>query len=262
LGDCIAFMLALPFDVNNSICPYPTRSNTTTCRTTHTFAAFNDPELHCPHVKPDSALCVNTCLPACANCHPNASCIATYPTLFEPVYECQCNNGFVGDGEYCTPLTCHKGKCPADKDTFSCENDNLCMCTETFVHDPSSLKNYCTCPSPSRVFHNSLSEPICVPQGRCIEGQHWQCDIQEYSQVKCLPYGNNTFTLYDHCRCNYGFDAGWEYPCVCDAPKRILWSSDFAGDICLTPSECQFTWQCASGQTCHRSSGQLIGNCA
>lgn len=264
LEQCIEFMLALPLDVDNTICPFPTRSNTTTCRGTHTFAAFIDPATHCPHVRPDSVVCVNTCLPACSDCDPNASCAVSFPSIptsFTPVYQCECNNGYIGNGAYCTPLACSYGNCPAMYGSYTCSDDNLCECTETFTLESSSTSNYCTCPSPSQIFYNSLGKPICVPKGRCIEGQQWQCNTQSYTQVKCTTYGNNTFTLFNDCLCNFGFQGGWEYPCSCPSPNRIFWSSTYNGDICLTPSQCQFTWQCAYPQTCHITSGNPIGTC-
>jgi len=261
MADCIAFNTALPFDVNNSICPYPTRSNTTGCRATHAFAAFIDPSLHCPHTRKDSALCANDCLPACSNCDPNASCIATYPTLFAPVYQCSCNNGYIGNGSHCSPHYCSYGTCGATWDSYTCSEGNLCMCTETFQHDPNSTTDYCTCASPSTIYEDATKMPVCVPNGRCIDSATWQCHNQVYSQVQCTTYGNNTFTLFEHCLCNYGFLGGWEFPCVCPAGNRIVWSVVFAGDICLPPNQCTDAWHCSWPQTCYVASGQRIGTC-
>lgn len=265
LEECITFMYALPSDPNNTICPYVDRSNTTNCRTIHMLSSFIDPSIHCAHVRPDSALCVNTCLPACDNCDINASCRATYvsiPYNFTPVYACECNNGYVGNGSHCTPKACSYGNCPAAWGSYDCSGDNLCKCTETFTPNPTDTtgSNLCTCPAPSQLFWNGdILE--CVPKGRCLNGQQWQCTSQSYNDVKCTTYGNNTFTLFNDCLCNYGFLGGWEYPCSCPSPKRSFYSNSYSGNICLQPWECQFSWQCGYPLTCHVPTGQQIGSC-
>lgn len=265
LSECITFMYGLAGTPANNICPYPTRSNTTNCRAAHMFASFFRPDIHCAHIRPDSAVCVNTCLPACANCDANASCqpvFVNFPNSFTPTYTCQCNNGYVGNGSHCTPKACSYGNCPALWGSYDCSGDNLCKCTETFTPNPTDTtgSNLCTCPAPSQLFWNG-NVLECVPKGRCLAGQQWQCTSQSYNDVKCTTYGNNTFTLFNDCLCNYGFGGSWEYPCTCASPKRSFYSNSYSGNICLQPWECQFSWQCGYPLTCHVPTGQQIGSC-
>lgn len=251
---CVGFMLTLP---PNNPCPYSQRSNTQDCRRLHAFSSLFLPNIHCSHVKPASMVCTDSCLPACANCDPNAKCVASYPTINvpSPVYQCQCNNGYVGNGTHCSPKSCSYGNCPALYGSYDCST-GLCMCTETFTRNPTG-SSICTCPSPSQVFYNN-SKPVCVPQGRCLNAQ-WQCNGQSYTQVKCLPV-NNTFSLFNACVCNYGFNGGWEYPCSCSAGRRVVWSDALNGDVCLSSTECTANWHCTSNR-CSIQSGQQIGTC-
>lgn len=251
-------------------CPYPFRADTLSCRSLHALSSFFIPSIHCAHTKRDSPVCRAQCLPACAQCHANASCVATYPGFpltrasMVPVYECKCNNGFTGNGTHCTPVACSaQGLCPAAPGTTECSS-GLCKCKSSFVHQPNaplSNRDLCGCPETSTA-HRINNELICVPRGRCIDDMNRQlCSIQRFNQVKCQAV-NNTFSAFAACRCNYGFEGGWEYPCVCPAGKRIVWSNVVDGQVCLAPGECTSNHpDCASSQICNIAPGQTIGSC-
>jgi hypothetical protein len=264
IAECVSFLNSLP-GVNEQPCPYGTRSNTSVCRITHGVGAFLLPDVHCSHVKRDSEVCRETCLPACSNCHADAECEAIFPDIpdsFSPVYVCKCKNGYVGNGTSCTPKTCQHGNCPALFGSYDCSINGLCLCTETFTSQPSSFGNnqLCACPEGSRIVYNN-SKPVCVPNGRCVQSQ-WECsNTQAYNQVKCSSYGNNTFTLFKVCLCNYGFTGGWEYPCQCNSLKRVVWSNVFNGEVCLSNSECTVNWHCNYPQNCVFSGGNSVGTC-
>lgn len=252
-------------------CPYPFRANTLSCRSLHALSSFFIPSIHCAHTKLNSPVCRAQCLPACAQCHPNASCVATYPGFpltkasLSPVYECRCNNGFAGNGTYCTPVACSaQGLCPAAPGTTECST-GLCKCKSSFVHQPTlPLRNrdLCECPETStrRWVNNQV---ICVPHGRCIDdSSRYICSAQKYNQVKCRAV-NNTFNTFGACKCNYGFEGGWEYPCVCPAGKRIIWSNFVDGQVCLAPGECTNDRpDCTYPQVCNIVPGQTIGSCS
>ena len=263
--DCITFMSSLP----PQPCPFEYRSNTTTCRTLHGLSAFFLPSVHCAHVRPDSAVCTSACLPACSNCDANAKCVATYPNFpntlasFNPVYKCQCNNGYVGNGTSCTTKQCSYGNCPAPFGSYNCSS-GLCMCTNTYTAQPELLgagNTLCSCPAPS-IERWYSGAPYCVPAGRCINDQNrYMCNLQQYTRVKCLAL-DNSFNFFGGCFCNYGFSGGLTHSCSCDSPKRVEWSNVVSGEVCLSSTECTATWQCSGSQTCTIPSGQAIGACA
>lgn len=257
LTDCITFLYSLS---PNNPCPYSQRSNTAACRALHGFSSFFLPNIHCSHVKPISMACKDSCLPACANCDTNARCVPTFPVITNnPVYVCQCNNGYVGNGTNCVAKTCLYGNCPALYGSYDCTSGR-CACTETFTPVPTianNSNNLCSCSAPSKIVYNN-SKPICVPQGRCIKNQ-WECNLQTYTRVKCLPQ-DNTFTLFGACICNYGFLGGWEYPCTCPANKRVVWSASLDGDACLSSNECTVNWHCQTNN-CAIVPGQKVGIC-
>lgn len=260
--DCITFMDNL--ETQNHPCPDAQKSNTDSCRDLHGISSFILPQIHCQHVRPVSAVCFDSCLPACSNCHSNAECIATHPgipTNFSVVYKCQCNPGFVGNGTSCQPLACLYGQCPGLYGSYECST-GLCKCTETFEYHPEGYgtNGLCVCPNGGQIIYNN-SQPICVPVGKCVQGQY-ECNIQAYNQVKCSVFGTNQFSPFRDCICNYGFKGGWEYPCFCDTTtRRVLWSSSFNAELCLGITECTNDWHCTYPQTCHLS-GQQIGTCA
>jgi len=261
---CISYFDSIP---NQGICPYPQLSDTRSCRTLHAFSSLFAPQIHCSHVRPVSNfVCKDSCLPACSNCHPDSECVATHPGIpnnFTSIlYQCKCKNGYIGNGTSCTPKTCNYGNCPAVWGSFDCSannNSNLCHCTETFFHNPTDTSNnLCTCPITSRIIYLN-SKPVCVPQGRCTE--QWHCNKQNFNQVKCLQYGNNSFTLFKSCVCNYGFLGGWEYPCTCPQGNRIVWSEALMGEVCFSPTQCTVNWHCPNSQHCVVDSDQIVGNC-
>jgi len=261
MDQCLAFMNTLPLA---DPCPFPERDNTTACRQLHAFSSFFLPNIHCQHVRPDSAVCVDTCKPACDSCDPHATCVATFPTIYAPVFVCQCNNGYVGNGLTCAPKPCSYGNCPAMYGSYDCSS-GLCMCTQTFTQVPTAPNGQaiCTCPAPATVFYNdsaSPSYPVCVPKGRCMNGETWQCQGQTYTEVKCLPVGN-TYTLFDACVCNPGFQGGYEYPCTCLPGNSIKSSTIYAGDVCLAPGQCTDNWHCAWPLHCNFPAGQVFGTC-
>ena len=90
----------------------------------------------------------------------------------------------------------------------------------------------------------------CLPEGRCInDSKRYMCNIQEYNQIKCLAQ-NNSFPSFSICTCNYGFNGGAEYQCVCAADRRTEWSDKMRGVICVNATECTENWHCPNGKVC------------
>lgn len=272
--DCITKLSII--DATPQPCPYPQRSNTLACRALHGLSSFFIPSVHCSHVKQLSMVCKAQCLPACANCHPNATCVAGFASDFPlnaasyaPLYRCECKNGFVGDGQSCVALVCPTGSnnrttklCPtAIAGSTECV-DNLCKCKASFINQPTTPQDHCGCPSPSIVRYID-KEPICIPQGRCLTDEYrYICNSQEYNQVKCRAV-NNTFNPFGVCVCNPGFTGGYEYPCQCAPEKRVVWSPSVDGSVCLAPNECTLDRDCTSPQVCHFTpANTFIGTCA
>ena len=244
-----------------SPCPFQQRSDTARCRMAHGQTSFFDPAYHCSHTRPISMRCVDTCLPACSACDANAECVATFPTLFTPVYQCKCKNGYVGNGTSCTPKQCSYGQCPSMYGSYECST-GLCKCRESFTTNPmitSTSNDLCRCDAPSRIIYNG-STPVCVPEGRCVRDQY-ECNLQSYNQVKCKSVGDNMFTNLKSCQCNYGFTGGYEYPCMCASPKRVVWSDTHSGEVCLGVTECTANWHCGYPLTCHILPGNTTGSC-
>lgn len=251
------------------ICPYPQLDNTNACRARHALTSFFLPSYHCSHVKKVSPVCLSQCLPSCANCHADATCVATYPNFpntqasLKPVYVCKCKNGFFGNGTSCAPVQCSNNGCPSSPGSATCVNGQ-CKCGASFTHQPAlplSERDLCGCPESSET-HRINSELICIPKGRCIDdASRHVCREQRQNQVKCVAV-NNTFNAFAACRCNYGFNGGWEYPCTCAADRRIVWSVELDGQVCLGQNECTADRpHCSSTQVCKIQSGQKIGLC-
>jgi hypothetical protein len=256
LEDCIAFLT--PRTVNSK-CPFQMRSDTNICRSLHATSSFIRPDIHCQHTGKFSHTCVDSCFPACDNCDPNAQCVATFPTLFEPIYKCQCNNGYKGDGLTCTAEHSKHGHCDISPGRYVC-SDGLCKCRDSFTWDPlaTNRDNRCFCPDNGSIWQNGTSK-MCVPLGRCLENKH--CTIQKYDTVKCLSVGHNNYTLWGGCLCNYGYEGGWESNCVCPAPKREVYSSVIKGKVCLSDTECVCNRNCKTGEQCSLIDGNPIGKC-
>lgn len=250
LEECITFFATV---VPNSICPFQGRSNTAACRITHAWASFIRPDVHCSHVRPVSVTCADTCFPACDNCNIHAECVATFPTLFEPVYKCQCKDGYTGDGHTCTPNSCTSNThCARDQECV----DEICQCKDTFTWNSTATKkrDQCTCEE------GTIYDGVCVPIGRCSEKKH--CNIQRPNTVSCSEYGHNSFTQWKHCLCNYGYEGGWEYPCTCSGEREEVVQSP-GKKVCLASGECTRSGQCSHHQTCHiRGDGSGIGDCS
>lgn len=258
--ECIGFLSSLPA---TQPCPYELRSNTTGCRALHALSSFFLPNVHCAHVKRNSGVCRDACLPACANCDVNAKCvdIGSPPTDLSPIYQCKCNNGYVGNGTVCTAKTCSNGNCPAPQGSYNCSTGK-CMCRDSFVHQPTATgNNLCACLPPNKQFWLG-NVPTCLPPGRCIDDNNrYMCNLQQFSEVTCAPM-ENVFNPLGKCVCNYGFSGGYEYPCSCSAPKRRLWSNSFNGFVCLNITECTVNYpDCVYPKTCNIPSGQKVGQC-
>lgn len=261
--ECVAFLSSLPA---TQPCPYTQRSNTSTCRALHALSSFFLPQVHCSHVRRDSMVCMEACLPACSNCDVNAECVdvSSPPVTFSAIYQCKCKNGYVGNGTFCQPKTCGNGNnaCPASRGSYNCST-GLCMCTSSFINNPTATGNdLCSCPSPKQIFWRDGAS-ICLPPGRCIDDtDRYMCNLQNPNQVKCLPV-ENAFNPLNKCACNYGFSGGWEYPCSCQSPRRQLWSPSFSGFVCLNSTECTTNYpDCVPPQTCHIPAGQKVGSCS
>jgi hypothetical protein len=256
---CIGFLSVLP---PTQPCPYDLRSNTTSCRALHALSSFFLPSVHCSHVRPDSMVCQEACLPVCSNCDVNAKCVdVAVPPVVAPVYQCQCNNGYVGDGTTCTVAFCSNiGKCSALKGSYNCST-GICMCRDSFLHQPTE-SNLCDCLAPNEQYWLN-GESFCLPPGRCInDANRYMCNLQNFNEVQCLPM-NNSFNPLGKCVCNYGFSGGYEYSCSCSSPNRKLWSNSFSGFVCLNTTECTTNSpDCTPPQTCHIQVGQKVGTCS
>lgn len=266
-ADCVAFLNIL----QPTPCPYPIQSNTSLCRTIHGLSAVFVPVVHCPHVRPyDSMVCFDQCLPQCSNCGSNAKCVAiipNFPANFDTNYQCQCNNGYVGNGITCSPLSCTGQKnniCPSDVGSYDCST-GLCKCADTFIANPSNYttgNNLCLCPSPSKILWIDKTA-FCVPQGRCTDDNHrYMCQNWgfDYNQVTCKSLPNNIWDSFGLCNCNYGYTGGVEFSCTCDPSRRVLWSNTFSGLVCLNSTECTENWHCSSGH-CVTTVGNTVGTC-
>jgi len=251
-----------------SPCPFPQQSNTKQCRQLHATASFALPHIHCSHTRPNNSIpCSDGCLATCSNCHADAKCVAIFdiPNSFAPTYMCQCKNGYTGNGLSCTALTCSQnGQCPSQIGSYTCGTGNRCTCKDTFEHNPTSPYNhgYCTCPDGTNQFMNG-SVPVCVPNGRCLsDDKRHMCHNQHPNKVKCKSFGSNTMRTFLGCLCNYGFEGGWEYPCVCPPTKSTKHSNLYNGEVCLASNECTDDSHCASSSTCNVPFGQPAGTCS
>lgn len=262
IEECIAYTSSLPI---KGTCPYNQRSKTQACSELHAISSILLPDVHCQHVSPTSEKCQDTCLPACSNCDVNAKCIPVINSINDPTptFKCECNVGYSGNGQTCKKEMCSYGNCNAPAGSYDCSGDNQCKCHESFTHNPENPNKLCVCPEGSKIRWINGSKSICVPNGRCVNGQH-ECP-QRYNQVRCIPE-KNTFSTMNECVCNHGYFGGRDYPCACPAPKRELWSNRQQGDLCLTPDECTEDWHCDHPRRCSLSlfpgsPSSAIGEC-
>jgi hypothetical protein len=260
VAQCTTFLNALP----PTICPFPIQGNTAVCRSVHGLSAVFDPAVHCPHVRPVSAVCREQCLDECVNCHANATCIPIYPGFpadFTTHYKCECARGFVGNGTSCAPLACDaSAQCPAPFGTYECST-GLCKCTESFTQHTTGYGTSGLCTCDNGTVQWVKGKPICVPDGRCMtDADRWMC-TQKYNEVKCHNLTNNTWTQFGGCKCNYGFTGGWRYPCSCPSPRRKLWADLFDSFLCLNTTECTEDYDCAGSAHCVGEGVGVVGTC-
>lgn len=264
-ADCVAFFNTLPA---SNECPYPYLDDTSTCRGLHATGSWILPHIHCKHTRRVSTVCRKQCSPWCDNMHPNAACVAKYPGLpynRTVQYTPECKNGYIGNQTHCEPKFCNaQGKCPGlERGSYDCST-GLCMCTSTFTHVPNDPNGeICQCLSPSRTFTND-SDPqerkVCVPEGRCFNGDSSQCKIQNANQVNCVPLGLNIYSPFEHCRCKYGYLGGSTHTCLCPEGKREVGSDLHDGKICIGETECTEDRHCEHG-SCTIEAGQPAGHC-
>jgi len=276
---CIAFMQVI--DANNqakpeSACPYRLTSNSTVCRNFHATNALVDPEVHCSHTAINSPKCVDTCLPACANCPANSHCVATYAnaTALVAVYTCTCDDGYVAGttnvngATSCAPKSCTANwQCGTPYGSCS-STTGRCGCPNTFDWDP--IKGGCHCPDGYVLTWDipannpfGVTAPACKPPGGCLNRQH--CSDQTWNRVQCAAtQPPSTVSVWLACQCNPGFTGGWISPCQCPyGESRVLWSSTVQGEVCLAPGQCTDNWHCTGSTThCVTLSGDIIGSCA
>lgn len=263
--DCMNYFSSKPAV---GICPFFFISDTTLCRILHEQAAFNLPEIHCPHVAKDSTVCIDSCLPTCGNCGANAHCLGSIATNGTITYACICNDGYTGDGVTCTRDNCTAiWQCPFDSKFGVC-SDGVCKCNtdQGFVWDSSQSAllagTVCDCPL-GTVLQWDHKQAYCLPKGRCKKQS--QCPQTDYNSVRCVTYGDNFLEIYDTCVCNYGYDGGFDSDCICMSPRRTV-STDAGSKICIATGECLEDRHCwypsYNGQHCTVPSGSPIGTCA
>ncbi len=257
--DCVAYLSSLP----PTKCPFPNTGNTAECRNFHALNALADPVVHCPHTARDSVMCTESCLEYCGTCDPNAKCAEAFINITVPNYECRCNVGYVGDGHSCEPVECtERSHCPGDYISSAClKNDSafagpgICGCQESFTWN--STTGECHCDEDKKLTWKD-GKPTCMPIGRCLD--RYDCP-QDYNKVKCVKPVNIYATSWP-CRCNYGFEGGFENDCTCRNGKSVVWSPYHEGKICVADGECTQFWHCDVNQTCSFDPlAQKIGTC-
>jgi hypothetical protein len=281
--DCLAFMQVLnarEAASPESACPYRLTSNSTTCRNFHTTNALVDPAVHCSHTAINSPKCVDTCLPACADCPARSHCTSTYAnaTTEVAVYACACDDGFVAGSvgpngaTSCVPVTCTADWQCGTPYGFCDTISSRCACPYTFEWDP--INGGCHCPTDYVLTWDvpannafGLTAPACKPPGGCLARQH--CTDQAWNRVQCAATSPpSTVSPWLACQCNPGFIGGWISPCQCPyGESRVMWSSTVLGDVCLAPGECTDDWHCgysgdAHQRTCTPVAGSILGTCA
>lgn len=271
-GSCVAYYLqnASPYvDSPCNIAPFVTRNML--CYALHLNNAAFFPDLHCPHVGPNSHPCNNeVCLESCSNCGLNAHCELQIQNYNLETFACVCDAGYTQTASVngtltCEPATCSRERdCPADRKLATCEN-GLCGCqpsiswiTTTEARDANAA---CACAAGEYLRRDGeLRE--CLPNGRCRQDR----DCIQGDKAFCFDSdANNTFPSYDLCVCNYGYTGILDYDCECPAPAREIRN---AGRMfCLKPTECFRNRDCAvanggvGGRCRYAAVDDLIGMC-
>lgn len=257
---CVSYMTDLAKKASK--CMHKFKSNTTACRLLHMISAIGLPDFHCPHVRPyDSMVCRDQCLPACDGCSPNAHCLTEFPDRSTTVHKCECNEGYTGDGYNCTANPCAtRTDCNDNPNQVVCDA-GLCKCRPSFTWISTNTDgDVCQCIN-GRVFSDGPNGPECIPTGRCLTDDH--CRLQKPETVKCTKFEPITqySPRFNACKCNYGYQGGWEYPCSCAAPKREV-SAGKNGKICISATECSEDYHCPRPNgRCSKPDGALIGTC-
>src|SRR5688500_10314308 len=78
----------------------------------------------------------------------------------------------------------------------------MCKCKDTFIWNP--VTGECECPEESHLaWRIDSREQLCIPKGRCLQDQH--CVAQASGTGGCRIFGENAFTQWKWCLCNYGY---------------------------------------------------------
>jgi hypothetical protein len=255
----------------DSPCPSRFSSDTVICRAIHTFSTLLNATVHCKHLPFDSPVCFDRCLPDCANCDANAHCVEQFNETAVVAndldgyldYFCECDDGYVGDGESCTLKTCQADwECavPGEAESgvpFHICDMGVCKCRDTLKWLPQT--GACGCRSDQFLtWEGGL--PVCLDEGKCLH--RWQCQ-QDYNDVKCKQFDfPNTLSLGDFCLCHSSFDnVGFTNPqCFCQNGTKT-WSNIEQGNVCIREGQCVAGWQCQSGQICQLDGINPVGTC-
>jgi hypothetical protein len=268
IQECIEQYQSIPA---TSPCPSAFSSDTVICRGIHAFSTLLNASVHCAHLPFDSPVCFDRCLPDCADCSANAHCVETFDEA-EVIannldaylnYSCECDDGYVGDGETCTLKTCQADwECavPGEAQSgipFNVCDEGVCKCRDTLKWLPQT--GACGCRS-DQFLTWEAGVPVCLDEGKCLH--RWQCQ-QDYNDVKCRQFElPNTLSLGDFCLCHPSFDNyGFNNPeCFCQNGTKT-WSNLEQGNVCVRAGECVAGWQCQSGETCQFNGTNPVGIC-
>lgn len=274
--ECLQVMQSI--DAQNQIhpCPDIQVSNTTSCRLLHAVVALTDPPIsqinHCPHTNTPSTICIDYCTDVCDTCDVNAHCTFSVTPYGVRSYQCECNEGWVGNGTNCSRTNCTSTyQCVPNGAVYNyvgCNTSNaLCYCQNTFVWNATS--GACECQGNNSVWWIN-NTPICLEMGRCID--RTQCSgvgynsegvahqaIGSWNQLNCEAYAQPTTLFpYNSCVCNYGYDGGFFVPCTCSHTE--IWSPIIQGNVCIDTSiYCVANYSCPSGKVCNQANGPAYG---